>query len=265
MLKSSHLGKRFTLIELMLVIGIISILVAMLMPALKGAKDMARQSVCLSNMKQIGQAVSMYCSDYDDFFPSYSYASRTSFVFPSVSNYTYTSLTANLSPLRYIAYSRYITGPTIFGAGLFGKSHVTTCPVYLEMVSRGNSQWAGSADAKAQVVFKHGGTYAFNSHFDQTLSMVVSAGGTTLRRFSSVPRLSERAYFVEGESSEARAASTGPVAPTTNKPLWWGHANSGNFLFGDQHAESKSISAVPLIDEYPKQSYGEDTTLGAPW
>jgi prepilin-type N-terminal cleavage/methylation domain-containing protein/prepilin-type processing-associated H-X9-DG protein len=60
----------FTLIELLVVIAIIAILAAILFPVFAQAREKARQSACLSNLKQIGMALQMYTQDYDETIPS---------------------------------------------------------------------------------------------------------------------------------------------------------------------------------------------------
>jgi len=61
--------RGFTLIELLVVIAIIAILAAILFPVFAQAKAKARQTACLSNIKQLATAVKMYQSDWDDYYP----------------------------------------------------------------------------------------------------------------------------------------------------------------------------------------------------
>jgi len=56
----------FTLIELLVVIAIIAILAAILFPVFAQAREKARQTSCMSNLKQIGTAALMYVQDYDE-------------------------------------------------------------------------------------------------------------------------------------------------------------------------------------------------------
>jgi len=65
------LKKSFTLIELLVVIAIISILMAILLPTLKKAKDLAKTTICANNVKQIGTGVSMYTIDSESYLPAY--------------------------------------------------------------------------------------------------------------------------------------------------------------------------------------------------
>jgi prepilin-type N-terminal cleavage/methylation domain-containing protein len=64
-------GARFTLIELLVVIAVIAILMSMLLPALARSRYVARNTNCVSNLKQVAAAWLSYSSDFDEYYPDY--------------------------------------------------------------------------------------------------------------------------------------------------------------------------------------------------
>ena len=98
--------RAFTLIELLVVIAIIAILAAILFPVFAKAREKARQSSCLSNVKQIGLGVMQYIQDYDERFPR-------------GSGYTAVATVINNSAEWYINCYPYMK-----------NSQIMTCPSY---------------------------------------------------------------------------------------------------------------------------------------
>src|SRR5215831_6961335 len=68
-LRSSRKVGAFTLIELLLVIGIIGILAALLLPALNQGRSKAKRIECLNNLRELGLAFHSFSHDHQDKFP----------------------------------------------------------------------------------------------------------------------------------------------------------------------------------------------------
>jgi len=96
--------KAFTLIEFLVVIAIIAILAAILFPVFARARENARRSSCLSNLKQIGLGMMQYVQDYDEMYPNayYTDAAGTTFWWTMLQPYVKSSqvFTCPSSPFK---------------------------------------------------------------------------------------------------------------------------------------------------------------------
>jgi len=108
----------FTLVEMLVVIGIIVILVGMLMPAIIKARRQARIANCLSNLKQIGEALHIYSGNFKGYLPSWAASGHLTATLRYKGDYV-TSFGGHYGPSRHmvIAQSPEVTDPSTLTAG----------------------------------------------------------------------------------------------------------------------------------------------------
>src|SRR3954464_14720922 len=86
--------RGFTLVELLVVIGIIAVLIGILLPTLSRARQQARTTACLSNLRQFGMAWSIYLSEHRGHLIDYAWQNKPN---PDISwNWYWTGLLGNL-------------------------------------------------------------------------------------------------------------------------------------------------------------------------
>jgi prepilin-type N-terminal cleavage/methylation domain-containing protein/prepilin-type processing-associated H-X9-DG protein len=118
--------KAFTLIELLVVIAIIAILAAILFPVFGRARENARRSSCLSNLKQIGLGIMQYTQDYDERLPQAIYSPAVTYSGTETTPArNFTTSTGALSGNRYYTWMDFIY-PYIKSTQIFVCPSVTT-------------------------------------------------------------------------------------------------------------------------------------------
>ena len=81
--------KAFTLIELLVVVAIIALLISILLPSLSRARELAKRSVCASNLRGIGQAMHIYSNENTEWFPNHYYSATPGSTIPATSGVQY--------------------------------------------------------------------------------------------------------------------------------------------------------------------------------
>jgi len=229
--KAPQARSAFTLIELLVVIAIIAILAAILFPVFAQARDKARQTACLSNMKQFGTAWLMYAQDYDETVLPIRWGSANNQYFetrpllePYVKNAGIFICPSNGQPNRTLTYSyNWCVGTTCGGgnthslAGFDLSSQVpaftesnntgfTTVSYYFAMVNA-TTFWGRRSDPRGNTLqFWGGATPKMTVHADGGNLMFVDGH---VKWFHSQP------YTVDSSSYNTdKAWYTG----TTNQP-----------------------------------------------
>lgn len=225
----------FTLIEMLVVIAIIGVLAAILIPVFMSAREKGREASCLSNMRQIGMAMSMYTQDHSDcIIPGTN--NGNSWGIGLLLNYTQskdifrcpddpTTGSGNYQPVSYAL-------PKTFAYSTVGPGSYTNSP--------GETLGAWSSPSVSVELFEVEGDLANISDPLETTTVAASGNSPissiTMPSDATVATISP-AYATGG--FPGNEANMTPMIP--NAPV---HAGYSNYLFWDGHVKGLRPTAV---------------------
>jgi prepilin-type N-terminal cleavage/methylation domain-containing protein/prepilin-type processing-associated H-X9-DG protein len=140
MLRRFSNKRGFTLIELLVVIAIIAILAAILFPVFARAREAARKTSCLNNLKQLGTGIMMYAQDYDESVPSTQFGGMQTT--PAWANYNWSYVFVMLEP--YLKNTNILACPSA-PKNLFGTPQINSNYAYSEYLYDVNRGWSSLA------------------------------------------------------------------------------------------------------------------------
>lgn len=224
-----HSGKStaFTLIELLVVIAIIAILAAILLPALSKAKEKARQTQCLGNLRQLALTYQLYADDnagvfvpngfLDDLNGPRLWVVGAEHLRPEF----FTNRDYILDP-KYALFANYLKTPAVY-----------KCPS-----DRDEPAWLGTVHPKLR-------SYSLNGYFNwQTpAESAVSNTRVTFRKQSGLARHDASRFYTFVDGAPLNVCQPAFYLASGNSGLLYHrpsaeHNRSGSFAFADGHVES---------------------------
>ncbi len=272
----------FTLIELLVVIAIIAILAAILFPVFAQAREQARKTSCLSNVKQIGLGFQMYAQDYDESMPA-SFALNPSIngggrqeipyehqIYPYIKNWAIFACPSDATPINTNNHDKgqYFDGS--MADGKYRRSYGYVCAIATDAgaaagvapdPNTGMSEWqkgkslaAFDAPAETIAITEQWGT-------EGGLSNSFTPGTPWGSMFTNCDtwKLSGRKRNADGSPKspiDQAPASPGINPPCTtefannNKVQAKGHMDAMNYMFADGHAKVMRWAQVRGNDFY---------------
>ncbi len=229
----------FTLIELLVVIAIIAILASLLLPALAKAKSKARRTVCMSNYKQWGLGITLYCDDNEESLPRESFGAGT-----TLNNWAQVKDPLN-QDVWYNAVPSYV-------AHRRAADHSTNKVSFYE---------AGSFFHCPDAKFQNNIATAINAYFSMSMnSKLIDAPALTVR-VGTVRQPASTVIFLENRLPPETAVD--PAQPTTDlgQPSSYAsrfvarHDKFGQLVFLDGHVES--LRGLEVVENTPGPNRGK--------
>lgn len=205
----------FTLVELLIVIGIVAVLIGVLLPALAAARRSAQSAACLQKLRQIGLATTMYIQENRGAFP----------------RSTHSALAYKVMPWGY-ALSRHLTRTSYTGPG----------PAWDALF---NGHYRCPADAR-EGKWSYGKNVWFELQSGESGEIEGKPTGPVYPRVTTVPRPSVTVLYGE--------LGSGSMADHVMAHFWYlggspevdsrRHGQTSNYCFVDGHVESRAFNTT---------------------
>ncbi len=249
---------KFTLVELMVVIAIIATLAALLLPALRNAKEVAARIQCLGNIRQLQMVVSEYETDYDGAVMGVHWYGPYATVMGS--KYSASGIAGWLSMLSYYGYFGYdafVPKPTVLNpVGEISPRNILVCPSYQRIMPDGTSVDVGFVKR----VYSHfglTGLVRYANHSSPTYAVQQKLNINKLKKPSETGRLGD-VY----NGSHSGALTGAAIQLYESAPRAYRHSKGINMSFADGHVEWFRASKQPYISCFPGSS---NANSGADW
>ena len=214
----------FTLIELLVVIAIISILAAMLLPALNRAQESGRTNACITNIRQIGVGMQLYGGDNNDFLPS---------------AYNSGGIPAPTWTGNWYFMNSHLAGYVQPGATVSGKVGCFRCPNDAYFDTRWAAYYATSYGINSFAIdgYPNTGSWLY------TPPRKIGSANVQLHRLAMV--------IEDGGHVYADASAPSAVYPGGITAFAFRHLDKASVVYYDGHVACPVMKDVPSVVGYP--------------